>query len=190
MRQILIILVFLGFCSCSGLKVTSNYDGEVDFSAYKTYSYYGWDEHSTRINAMDRQLIEHFFAQEFKQRGLSYDPSGEGDIVVSLLLVIESEKAVQAYNSYYGQGPYGFYQPAWGWAYGYRTPYTYGGVEYREYNYRTGTLVCDVFDKNSKRIVWQGVASKSLHESNKDRETAIRLSINRLMQEFPRDLQN
>lgn len=183
------IIAAVVFASCSSLKITHNMDTSLDFSKYKTYSYYGWDSTSTNIGKYYQREIEFAFVDEFTERGLKYDPTGQGDIVVSLFLMIDVEKGVRSYNNYYGHSGYGFHQPRWGYGYGYGygygSPYMYGGVAYEEYNYVTGTLVCDIFDRGTKKLAWQGIASKSIETSKKGRN--IKKIISRLMLKFPVD---
>lgn len=185
----LIFGIAILFAGCSSLKITHNMDTSLDFSKYKTYSYYGWDSTSTNINKYYQREIEYAFVDEFGKRGMTYDPSGNGDVVVSLFLMIDVEQGVRSYNNYYGHGPYGFHQPAWGYGYGYGrpygSPYVYGGVAYEEYNYVTGTLVCDVFDRQTKKLAWQGVVSKSIDTNNKGKN--IDKVIARLMLTYPLD---
>jgi len=183
MKNIVLLFTVVLFASCSSLKITHNMDTTIDFSKYKTYSYYGWDSTSTNINNFYRKEIEFAFVDEFAARGMKYDPTGNGDIVVSLFLMIDVENGVRTYNNYYSGGGYGYYQPGWGYGYGYNTPYSYGGVVYEEYNYKTGTLVCDMFDGATKRLAWQGIATKSIETS--DRGKNIPLVVSRLMAVFP-----
>ncbi len=119
---------------------------------------------------------------------MKYDPSGQGDIVVALFLMIDVESGVRSYNNYYGHSPYGLHQPGWGYGYGYGHGYgySYGGVAYEQYNYVTGTLICDIFDRGTKNLAWQGVASKSIDTSNKGRN--IQKVISRLMLTYPVDV--
>lgn len=182
-NSILLLLAAVLMASCSSLKITHNMDTSLDFNNYKTYSYYGWDSASTHINKYYQREIEYAFVDEFGARGLKYDPSGNGDIVISLFLMIDVEKGVRTYNNYYGHSPYGFYQPSWGYGYGYGGHYSYGGVAYEEYNYATGTLVCDIFDRSTKKLAWQGVASKSIDSQSKGKN--IPKVISRLMLTYP-----
>lgn len=185
-NYLLISLIAILMFSCSSLKITVNMDSSLPFDGYKTYSYMGWDSASTHINKYYQREIEYSFAEEFGLRGMSYDSSGNGDIMISLFFVVDVEKQTTAYSTYYS--PYGYHQPGWGWGYGYRPgyPYSYGGVVYEENNYYYGTLVCDVFDNTSKQLAWQGVASKALSPSSKNKAENIRLAISRLMREFPK----
>lgn len=185
-RIYILLLAILTLASCSSLKVTSNFDKTIDISKSKTYSYYGW----TEVNDMfevDKTVFEKAFADEFKSRGLTYTETG-GDIVISLFLVIDKTSTQNRYNTYYGQGPYGFYQPAWGWgtgyAYNYNTNTTFAGEPYRENVYYQGTLVCDVFDSQSKKLAWQGVISKAIPVEKKNRTDVAKI-VQHLLLNFP-----
>ncbi len=178
---VVITLVILS--SCSSLKVTSNIDEKVDISNSKTFSYNGWTEVNDMIE-VDRKVIEKAFANELKQRGLTYVESG-GDIIVSLFIVVNKNSTTNRYNSYYGHGPYGFSQPTWGWGMGYAGGYgSSAGVPYRESAFYKGTLVCDAFDKKTKKLAWQGVISKAL-DNEKKRKGAIEQIVARVMKDFP-----
>lgn len=192
MRKILFLLgIVLIVASCSSLKITVNMDGKLDFDSFDTYSYYGWDTASTKINKYYQKEIEMSFAEEFSSRGMKYDPSGNGDLVISLFFLVDVENQTTAYSSYYGHSHYGFHQPAYGWGYGYRPgyghhPYSYGGVVYEENSYYTGTLVCDIFDIKTKDLAWQGVVSKAITPGSTNRTANIKKVVSRLMLDFPK----
>ena len=48
-----------------------------------------------------------------------------------------------------------------------------------------GTLVMDVFDGNSKKQIWQGIATTTINEDPDKREKSIPSKINALMNKFP-----
>lgn len=177
--------IILAFSSCSTIKVTSQKDGDVDFTKFKTLSYYGWQEDSDKlINRFDRENIERSFAAEFKKRGVSVVEKN-GDIIVSLFIVIDEKTGMTAYNDYYGGGgPYGYYGgfrygPGWGWGMG------YGSTTYQEFHYLQGTLICDVFEYDSKKLIWQGVVSGEINENPKTRERNIPRVVAEIMKRYP-----
>lgn len=186
-KLLLLFTIVIVVASCSSLKITVNMDGALPFDEYKTYSYLGWDTASTHINKYYQREIEYAFAEEFGLRGMKFDKSGNGDLMVSLFVVVDVEKQTTAYSNYYGA--YGYHQPGWGWGYGYRPgyPYSHGGVVYEESSYYYGTLVCDVFDTETKKLAWQGVASKAVQPGSKDKAENIRRVISRLMQSYPKE---
>ncbi len=187
-KSILIIGVTLGLVflnSCSSLKVYSDFDSSLDWSKYKTFEYYGWAEESDKIlNSLDRERFENAFGAEFKARGIEYVEKG-GDMIVTLFIVVEQKTSTTAtttsmggrYGGYYG-GYYG-YGPGYGWGGGHST------TSIQEYDYQVGTLVCDVFDAKDEKLIWEGIATKTVDENPQTRDKNIPKAVKALMSKFP-----
>jgi hypothetical protein len=187
MNKLLIIIVAgLTAVSCSSIKISSDRDGDVDFTKYETMSYYGWQKDSDKIlNQFEKERIEKAFAEEFKKRGLELVEKN-GDLIVSLYIVVDQKTGTTAYTNHYGAGGrYGYggfyYGPGWGWGMGYST------TTYQEYDYMVGTLICDVFDFESKKLIWQGVVSGEIDNNPRTRERNIPRVVNALMKRYPVD---
>jgi hypothetical protein len=177
-RFLALVLSVAFLASCSSIQVTADWDKTVDFSGYKTYSYYGWQKDSDKIlNDFDKRRIEEAFANEFDKRGIQYVESG-GDLVVSLFIVVDQKTGVNSYTNHYGARGYGYYSP-WGWGAGYST------TTYQEYDYLVGTLVCDVFDATSKGLIWQGVGSGTVDDNPSKRERNIPRTVAQIMSYYP-----
>ncbi len=175
------LLIALVFSGCSSIKVSYDYNKSVDFSQYKTYEFYGWAKESDQIiNQLDRQRIQNAFASEFKSRGMNYVESG-GDLVVTLFFVVQEKKGVtystNTYGGYYG-GYYG-YGPGWGWG-----P-TYSTTTAHEYDYKVGTLVCDVYDKKSEQLLWEGIGQKTIDDNPNSHERNIQKAVAQIMWNYP-----
>lgn len=171
--------------SCSSTKFTSDKDGSVDFAKFKTLSYYGWSEESDKVlNRFEKERIENAFAEEFLKRGIKIIDR-DGDIIVSLYIVVDRKTVTAAYTNHYGGGgPYGYYGgygygAGWGWGMG------YSSTNYQEYDYLVGTLVCDVFDSSTKKLIWQGVVSGEIDDNPKTRERNTPRVIKELMKRYP-----
>lgn len=77
------------------------------------------------------------------------------------------------YTPYYDYG--GFYPGwGWGWGWGYRPYYYaygapfayYGGLTYAEKeHYKEGTLIIDLVDTRTRRIVWRGFGVGEVHHN-------------------------
>ena len=186
MRNILFIsIALLVFSSCSSVKFTADYDGDVDFTKFKTLSYYGWAEESDKIlNKFEKERIEKAFGDEFEKRGFTY-AERDGDIIVSLFIVVDQKTGTSAYTNHYGGGgPYGYYGgygygAGWGWGMG------YSSTSYHEYDYYVGTLVCDVFDSSTKKLIWQGVVTGEIDDNPKSRERNTPRVVKELMKKYP-----
>jgi hypothetical protein len=181
MKKVVPIIFSLAILvSCSDTTFRSDYDKTVDFTQYKTLSYYGWAKDSDKIlNQFDKERIEGAFATEFMNRGMDFKQTG-GDITVSLFIVMDQKTGATAYTTHMGYGGYGGYgYPGWGWGMG------ASSTTYNEYDYYVGTLVCDVFDTESKKLVWQGVVSGEIDDNPKSRERNIPRVVQEIMKKYP-----
>lgn len=174
------LILSLVFISCgSSVKVTSQYDQKINFNEFKTYSYLGWSKGTTEmLNEFDKKRIESAFASEFSARNMKYVESG-GDIEVSLYLVTDNKTATTAYTDYYGGYRGYYYGRPWGWGGGFAT------TTYHEYDYKVGTLVCDVFQSSDKQLIWQGVGSGTINEDTSKRDKNIPVAVKKIMSLYP-----
>jgi hypothetical protein len=170
--------------SCSSVTVSSDVDKTVDFTKFKTFSYYGWADGSDKLlSPFDKERLEQSFANEFKKRGMTYVKEG-GDITVALFIATQQEQQTTATTTgmgmgYGGYGGYWGYGPRWGWG---------GGMTQTTYNtsdYTVGTLVCDVFDTKEKKLIWEGTAKGTVDDNPQSRENNIPKVVAKLMGEYP-----
>lgn len=133
--------------------VKFNFDQDADFTKYKTYR---WEKHPKSLDVDDLtmgQLAKGFDA-ELAKKGLTRKDSGPVDLVVVYQLALNQEKEITSYDTGWGYGP-GF---RGGW---------YGGMGSSMSTSTTSTiniggLVLDMYDANAKKLVWRGMASKTL----------------------------
>jgi uncharacterized protein DUF4136 len=180
LKSTLLILVALILTTqVKAQKVTVDLDKEADFSNYKTITFLGWQKDSDKLlNDLDKERMRNAFANEFKARGLQ--KGGEdADIAISLFLVLEQKTSTTAYTNYYGGGYSRYHRGGWGWGNG------YSSTSYSESDYIKGTLVMDVFDNKTNKLIWQAVASGTVKENPKKREKSIPKTVAKLMKDFP-----
>jgi len=184
-RIFITLFVSVALFSCSSTKITSDYDKDADFSKYQDFHYLGWAKESGEIvNDLDKRRIEEAFGNEFSRRGITFVDQSEADAAVSLFIVVDQKTGTTAYTDYYGgMGGmgygYGRGYPGWGWGGGMST------TRYQEYDYLVGTLVVDVFDTETKKLVWQGVSSGTINEKTKNREARIQKTARAIMDKYP-----
>ena len=176
--SISLVVVLLLF-SCSSVKVVTDQDKTVDFTKFQTYSFLGWQDDSDKLlNDFDKKRIKEAFIKEFEARGMKV-VNDNGDMAVSLFVVIDQKTSTTAYTDYYGSGYRGYRRYRGGWGYGHAT------TTYTENDYLEGTIVMDVFDGESKDQVWQGIAKATVAEDPERREKTIPKNITALMNKFP-----
>ena len=189
MKIFTFLIMTLFIYSDSLAQVSSDYDRSVDFTKYKTYSYGGWQKDSGKLlNDMEKERIHQAFTEEFAARGMTYVESN-GDMMITLYLVIDKKTSATAYTNYnggmgyggYGMGGIGYGGAAWGWGMGMGTSTT----TYQEHDYDVGTLVVDAYDETTKKLIWQGTLQKTLSSNAGKSEKTIPKNVAKLMKKYP-----
>lgn len=151
-----------------GQDVKTDYDHHADFSNYKTYS---WSKVETSNSIWDGR-VKDAVDKELQAKGLSQVPSG-GDIS---LVAIGTTREKPTLETYYTGGFGG-----WGWR-------GFGGdgmatttVE----NYKEGSLVVDMFDANTKKLLWRGSATDTLSDKSDKNIKKLEKSVEKMLKDFP-----
>jgi hypothetical protein len=187
MKKITIVLLaFLFFAaSCSSVKINNQWDKEVDFATFKTYSLYPWDQQNEKIlNDYDKMTILGAIKNEMNSRGYKHVEKN-GELIISTFVIIEEKTSYQSYNNHYaGWAGYGG-----GWGY-YGAPGYYGGgltpystVYSTDYN--QGTLIIDIFRLKDKKLIWQGIASGEVQTDLAKRDKRLPMTISQVFRRYP-----
>jgi len=138
------------------------------------------------INDLDKERLHKAFTEEFAARGMTYDQDN-GELVLTLFLVVDKKTSTTAYTNYnggmgyggYGMGGVGYRGAGWGWGMGSST------TSYQENDYEVGTFVIDAYDATSKKLIWQGTLVKTLNSNASKNEKGIPKSVSKLMKKYP-----
>jgi Domain of unknown function (DUF4136) len=151
-------------------QVKTDYDRSANFSQYKTYS---WEKVQTRDPLwVDR--IKDAVNASLTAKGWTQVPSG-GQVAI---VAVEMTKNQQTLNTFYD----GF-GGGWGWR-------RFGGGGFGDAtttteNYRIGTLVVDLFDANSKNLIWRGSASDTLSDKSENNIKNLDKGVQKMFDHFP-----
>ena len=124
--------------------VKTDYDHNANFGQYKTYS---WEKVETQ-SPLWEDRIKGAVDKVLTEKGWTQAPSGG----VVRLVAIGTTQQKQTLDT--------FYDGFGGWRWG-----GFGDAQTTTETYRVGTLVIDMFDANSKKLLWRGSSSGTL--SNK-----------------------
>jgi hypothetical protein len=165
-------LFLLGSLSaCSTVSVSSDYDTSVNFSTFKTWSWFpeGGVPGSIDqgITSLSSSRIREALEGGLIARGYPKVTS-EPSFLVSFHTVVQQRLEA-------GTAPYG---------YGWRTGYA-GAAPAMVYD--EGTLLVDFIDPKSKTMIWRGVASAVVDPTNsvEKRENLIREAVTKILDKFP-----
>ncbi|RZK38695.1 MAG: DUF4136 domain-containing protein, partial [Pedobacter sp.] len=103
--KMLMLLFTIGIvmAGCSSLRTVSDYDKDVDFGVYKTYSFYDKGLERLKLNNLDKRRLMAAVEAEMTAKG--FTKSSNPDMLVNLV-VVTRERVDMYDNGFYG---------GWGW---------------------------------------------------------------------------
>lgn len=151
--------------------VQTDYDHKADFGRYHTYSWIGvkagnslWQERI--MSAVDSQLAA---------KGMTKVASG-GDVSVSAFGRTSERDTMQTFYD-------GF--PGWGWRAGWWGMGGGGMATTQVVPEKVGNLTVDMFDGQSKQLVWRGVASDTVSDKPEKNEKKVEKAVDDMFKKFP-----
>ena len=150
------------------IKVKTDYDHGASFKNYRTYS---WTSVKTANSIWDGR-VKDAVNSALTAKGLTEVPSG-GDIAVAAVESTRNQQTLQTFYNGMGGG--------WRW----RGVGGFGQSTTTVENYKVGTLVVDLFDENSKKLVWRGVASDTVSDKADKNTKNLEKGVQKMFQHFP-----
>jgi hypothetical protein len=154
------------------MQTTIEFDGKTDFSRFKTWSW-GPDQPATGNPVAAKRVREAVEAQ-LAQKGWTLAETGPGDAVVAANGVVRDDENLDVL--------YSGWAPGWGWgSVGIGT----GVGTTVQTRVKSGTLIIDIFDAATKKLVWRGTAEDTLEASTTSNEKKIDQAVQKLFKRFP-----
>jgi hypothetical protein len=161
-------IVLLATTASFGQQVKTDYDRGTDFSQYKTYS---WEKVRTQDPLwVDR--IEAAVNAALAAKGWTQVPSG-GNVAIVAIEMTRNQQTLDTFYNGFGRG--------WRWGGG------FGDATTTVENYKVGTLVVDLFDANSKKIIWRGSSSDTLSDKSDKNIKNLDKAVQKMFNHFPPD---
>ena len=160
--SVAIVLVLVAVAFAQQIKV--DYDHHADFSQFKTYS---WAKVETPDTLWD-QRVKDAIDRTLAAKGWTQVPLDGSVSLVAIGTTREKPTLQTFYNGFGG----------WRWG-GFGEAITY--VD----NYQVGTLIVDIFDTSSKRLVWRGSASDVLASKPEKNEKKLDKAVEKMFDHFP-----
>jgi hypothetical protein len=159
--------------ACAGFQVSVDYDPDEDFSSLRTFAWYGPPSSGTAVRHKDLwQLVRPKIEWTLKQKGYTRAARASADFLVNYHLSLERRFDTRTINA----------------------PYRTSGNEWEVHRtvrkdvvveYDIGTLVIDVLDPRTRRLVWRGTANKRLERDPNAQD--VEGSIATVLARFPPD---
>jgi hypothetical protein len=149
-------------------QVKTDYDRNANFTQYKTYS---WQTVRTRDPLMvDR--IKSAVNAALASKGWTEVPSG-GDAALMAIETTHNQQTLDTFYDGFGGG--------WRW----RGFGDFGESTTNVETYKVGTLVVDIFDANTKKLIWRGLSSDMLSNNSSKNIKQLDKGVNKMFSPFP-----
>jgi hypothetical protein len=151
-----------------GIKTSTDYDRHATFSSYRTF--YLLNGNSSGSPGTD-QLVSVDVASALTSRGWREVPDSEAQAAVVINAATKDKRSFEAL--YQGRGEW-----HWHWS-GFND-----ATRFAE-DYKTGTLVVDIFDARTKEGIWHGVAVDALSNDPTAIADATERAVDEMFINFP-----
>ena len=170
LQTAILAAALMGTASAFAGNVQTDYDHSANFSQYKTYS---WGKVKT-TDPFFVTRVQDAVNQHLQAKGWTLAPTG-GAVTIFATDNIHDQKEIQTMYDGLGGGWGG------GWGPGFGT----GVSTTTTTNQNVGNLVIDMFDGNSKNILWRGLATENLSSNDNKNTKQLDGDIAKMFKNFP-----
>jgi hypothetical protein len=164
----LIGMMFLFAAKSPAQQVKSDYDHSANFGQYKTYS---WEKVQTK-DPLQVDRIKGAVNSALAAKGLTEVPSG-GDVEVFAIETTQNQQTLDTFYNGFGGGR------RWGGFGG------FGDATTTVETYKVGTLVIDLFDAKTEKLIWRSSSSDTLSDNADKNTKKLAKGVNKMFQHFP-----
>jgi hypothetical protein len=153
----------------SAQQVKTDYDRSANFAQYKTYSW----EHVKTQDTLNVDRIKSAVNAALAAKGLTQVDSG-GEISIVAVEMTQNQQTLNTFYNGFGGG--------WGWR---RFGGGLGEATTTTETYKVGTLVVDLFDSSSKKLLWRGSSSDTLSNNSDKNIKNLDKGVEKMFKKFP-----
>ena len=165
----LIGMMFLFAGTSSAQQVKTDYDRGANFGQYKTYSW----EHVKTEDPLLVDRIKDSVNAALAAKGLTLVDSG-GDVSILAIEITRNQQTLSTFYNGFGGG--------WGWR---RFGGGFGEATTTTEIYKVGTLVVDLFDTKTKKLLWRGTSSDTLSNNSNKNIKNLDKGVEKMFKQFP-----
>ena len=162
----LLFLTFLGALIAFAARVSTDYNHSADFSQYHTYSWI-----KVKADPLWTDRITQAVDKELAAKGWTRVDAG-GDTGVTAFQTTREQPTIQTFYDGFGGG--------WFWR-GFGNGIAITTVD----STPIGTLVVDLFDAPTKKLIWRGIATDALSDKPEKNEKKLEKAVSEMFHHFP-----
>tara|TARA_Y100000991_G_scaffold136957_1_gene103270 strand:+ start:8281 stop:8817 length:537 start_codon:yes stop_codon:yes gene_type:complete len=175
MKKFLVSILAISFSlSCDSIRVSSDFNENVNFIDFKTYAFSKNGIDKVKINDVDKKRILRAIDIELYNKGFRKS-SIKPDFIINFFTKTNQKINYYPSNNYYGFGVgfggMGHYSDSW---------------YLNSFNYNEGVLFIDIISNNNKELVWQGVGKGYIYSEKGDKKAEkISAMVQKILLQFP-----
>lgn len=171
MKKLLAVATFVFMlASCASVRVASDYDKNVDYTAYKTFGFYKQGVDKVEISDLDKKRILKAIEENLMAKG--FTKSDKPDLLVNIFTKSREQIDINQFNAGWGYG--------WGWGW---NPYWGGRTSVTSST--EGTLFIDLIDAKKKELVWQGEGTGDLTKDPEKKDAKTKEFVDKILAQYP-----
>jgi Domain of unknown function (DUF4136) len=165
---VVVVCVFFAASRSFAQQVKTDYDRDANFAQYKIYT---WEKVQTP-NPLLVERIKAAVNAALAAKGWTQVESS-GDISIVAVAMTRDQQTLNTFYDGFGGG--------WRW----RGFGGFGESTTTVNTYKVGTLVVDLFETNTKNLVWRGVSSETLSDKSDKNIKNLNKGVQKMFQHFP-----
>jgi hypothetical protein len=146
--------------------VKTDYDRGADFNRYKTYS---WEKVQT-ADPLWVDRVKEAVDSQLAAKGWTRVESG-GQVAIIAIEMNRNQRTLNTFYDNFGRG--------WRWGGG------FGNATTTVDTYQVGTLVVDLFDANTQKLIWRGSSSDTLSDKSDKNIKNLDKDVQKMFDHFP-----
>lgn len=171
-----LLLTFFAFACARGLKIQTDNISPANFNAYQSFMFFNPKNiPASNFSFSQENQSTLFDAVAFELKAKGYKSVGEADMLIKIQggTSLESERRNSNFNDpmFYRPGMSPMYRP-----------------NYRAFDDITNkytTIIIDILDPKTNKLLWQGVATGILAKKKDNVEMKLREAIKDIFEEYP-----
>jgi hypothetical protein len=162
-----VALAIAGFAAgCAGVSVRASAAPDANLAGIKTYAFHPSSAQQGQPASPASQQIQASLQRNLAEKGLKEATDGNPDVLVAYHTTAEQKTEVT---------------PGWGYGYDY---WGWGG--YPEVtSYTEGTIIVDLVNPHTNKVVWRGTAVGVINHPNNPNPQKIDKAVSKLMTQYP-----
>ena len=145
-------------------KVNTDFDPSAPFATYRTYT---WTSGTPAPDPFIQDRILVAVTEQLVAKGMTQTAVAP-NLVVATHVVTHEQKKIVAPG--FGFGPWG-----WGW----------GGPGAMIDTYLQGTLIVDLYDAKTRKMVWRGVATDTVSDKTSKNTEHVDEAVGKMFEQYP-----